>query len=97
MMGVRNPPIDPGLLKAGLLVFGIFATILICVSVLKLLRQAYFGPEQGSQDVIDALRDAHEAGELDDEEFQRIAQNLSKPFPDTREIAASQDADSIDG
>ena len=71
-MGPRHQAFDPAdLLKTGLLLFGLISVIAIGFAVLQLLRRAYLGPDDGPGDVMAAIQAAHEAGELDDAEYQR--------------------------
>jgi len=80
-MGRRGDSFDPDLLKYGLLIFGVVTAIFIGVAILQRVRAAYLGSDEGSDDLLEAIRDAHQAGELDDDEFRRVQEELGKPSP----------------
>lgn len=78
-MGQRNPVFDPDLLKAGLILFGLFAAILVGAALIQLLRRAYLGPDDSEGELAEAIREAHLAGTLNDAEFRRAMEVLSQP------------------
>ena len=92
-MGQRNQLFDPDLLWAGLLVFGLFAAILVGAAVIQLLRRVYLGPDESPGDLVEAIREAHLAGTMDDAEFQRVMDVLARPAEDPIKILAQVDGD----
>ena len=95
-MGQRNQLFDPDLLWAGLLVFGLFAAILVGAAVIQLLRRVYLGPDESSGDLAEAIREAHLAGTLDDAEFRRVMEVLARPPALPTKIQTQVDSDSGD-
>jgi hypothetical protein len=89
-MGPRHQVFDPtDLLKTGLLLFGLISLIAIGFGVLQLLRKAYLGPDDGPGDVMEAIQAAHEAGQLDDAEYQRARASVDRAEqgpPETPEV-----------
>lgn len=77
-MGQRNQIFDPDLLRAGLLVFGLFAAILVGAAVIQWIRRVYLSPEERDGDLVKALREALLAGTMDDAEFQRAMNVLTR-------------------
>ena len=92
-MGPRNQVFDPNLLWAGLLVFGLVTAILLGVAVIQLLRRVYLGPDENPGDLVEAIREAHLAGTMDDAEFRRVMEVLARPAKDPTKIPAQVDGD----
>ena len=92
-MGPRNQVFDPNLLWSGLLVFGLVTAILLGVAVIQLLRRVYLGPDENSGDLVQAIREAHLAGMMDDAEFQRVIEVLARPAEPPIKIPAQVDSD----
>ena len=92
-MGPRNQVFDPNLLWAGLLVFGLVTAILLGVAVIQLLRRVYLGPDENSGDLVDAIREAHLAGMMDDAEVQRVMELLARPAEPPIKIPAQVHGD----
>lgn len=92
-MGPRNQVFDPNLLWAGLLVFGLVTAILLGVAVIQLLRRVYLEPDENSADLVEAIREAHLAGTLDDGEFRRVMEVLERPAESPIKIPAPVDGD----
>jgi hypothetical protein len=72
-MGPRIQPFDPWL---GFLVFAAVTAILIGVAIIQRLRADLLGGESKPEDILAAMQQAHDAGELDDEEFKRVCESI---------------------
>ncbi len=92
-MGPRNSLFDPDLLRAGLLVFGLFAAILVGASLIQLLRRVYLGPDDSAGDLAAAIREAHREGTLEDAEYRRVMEVLARPPALSTKIRTPDDHD----
>ena len=68
-------------LYAGVLWFLIISALMIGGAAVLRFRKAYLEPESEPEDVLETLRKAHRAGEIDDQEFGRVRQSLESPLP----------------
>ena len=75
-MRPRIEPFDPKLLWLGLLAFAALAVIAVGVGFLQRYRADLMDDADPREGVLDALREAHEAGELSDEEYRKAQDAL---------------------
>lgn len=77
-MNARLNTIDPGLLKSALLVFFLLGAVGIGLAIISRIRRSIREPEDSPADLLSSLRDAYDAGDLDEAEFRRVRESLAR-------------------
>jgi uncharacterized membrane protein len=67
---------NPAMFQSWVMILGVFTLVLAGILVAQRIRSFYFGPDDSSERVLDALREALEAGEISQEEFERARDSV---------------------